>query len=187
VLHLGQGWHGVVLLTPLLVVLPLSALLLCWRRRRLPEAVVIPVVCVVAGVSAQVVADMGSRYDVLLLWLPALYLLGGWLVAQIPTRPLYVAALVCVLLLGATSLVRSIQDTEQSQTLRAQRAAADADREQSYEDLFQLNSIYLPCDPPYTWGVETWYLMEVETSGTGARAAARAGAFSDRAEPCQWR
>jgi hypothetical protein len=41
----------------------------------------------------------------------------------------------------------------------------------------------LPCDPPYDWGSEVWYLREVLRPGSGLRDAAEARAFRWRAGP----
>jgi hypothetical protein len=187
VLHLGQGWHGVVLLTPLLVGLPVLAVLLMVWRRRFEEAVVLPAAVVASGLAVQVLANMGSRFDVLLLWLPALVLLSAWVVAQVPWRAAVPIGIALVIVLGATSLVRAVADTPHDQTLSAVSAQADRRPSITYQDLFTLNGVYLPCDPPYTWGSETWYLEEADEAGAGASAARRAGAFRDRSAPCGWR
>ena len=186
VLHLGQGWHGAVFLTPVLVGLPVLALVVCWRRRRIDEPVAVAALLIASGIATQVVANMGARYDVLLLWLPGLYLLASWFIAQLPNRtvPLVLSVVVG---LGVSSLVRAVNSTPESQTLSAVWATVDASPSQTYQDLYSLNSIYLPCDPPYTWGVESWYLREARNSGAGTRAAVRAGAFRDRSAPCPWR
>jgi hypothetical protein len=186
-LHLGQGWHGVVLLTPLLVGLPVLAILLMAWRRRLEEAVVLPAAVVMSGLAVQVLANMGSRFDVLLLWLPALVLLSAWVVTQIPWRAAAPIGTALVLVLGATSLVRAIGDTPHDQTLSAVSAQADRRPSLTYQDLFTLNGVYLPCDPPYTWGSETWYLEEADHAGAGVAAAGHAGAFRDRSASCGWR
>ena len=177
VLHLGQGWHGVVLLTPLLVGLPILAVLLAAWRRRFDEAVVLPAAVVLSGLAVQVLTNMGSRFDVLLLWLPALVLMSAWVVTQVPWRAAVPIGVALVIALGATSVVRAIGDTPPDQTLSAVSAKADSRPNLTYQDLFTLNGVYLPCDPPYTWGTETWYLEEADDSGAGVSAAPRAGAF----------
>ena len=45
------------------------------------------------------------------------------------------------------------------------------------------NTLYLPCDPPYDWGSEIWYLQEVLHPGSGLRAAVKGGAFRWRKGP----
>ena len=45
------------------------------------------------------------------------------------------------------------------------------------------NTLYLPCDPPYDWGSEVWYLREVLRPGSGLSQAAEGGAFRWRAGP----
>jgi hypothetical protein len=46
-----------------------------------------------------------------------------------------------------------------------------------------INQYYLPCDPPYDWGSEIWYLEEALHPGTGIAAGTQGGAFRVRAQP----
>ena len=94
-----------------------------------------------------------------------------------------------VAVVGGVDLVRAIRATPQSQRLsevwRAARTGAPVTYVAGVEPDRSANTHYLPCDPPYDWGSEVWYLREVLRPGRGLREAAEGGAFRWRAgAPC---
>ena len=201
VIHLGWGIYSRVHLTPFILAGTIGAFALALRRRSTDAAVIVPTLVLATGVAAQVATNQGRRTDVLLLWLPALYALCGWTVAQlcgiaagrvraVPARTVTVAitagAVIVVLAVGGIDLRRAITGTATEQTLGYQLAAAKTHAPVHYKLTFG-DSLYLPCDPPYDWGSQTWYLEEVDHPGTGIQAAVRAGAFSTRHGTCKSR
>jgi hypothetical protein len=88
-----------------------------------------------------------------------------------------------VLAVGGIDLHRDITGTPVANTLRYQLDAARHNSPVHYVAT-HADSLYLPCDPPYDWGSETWYLEERAHPGTGIRAATRAGAFAVRHGTC---
>jgi hypothetical protein len=201
VIHLGRGLHSRVHLTPLIAAGTVGAFWFALRRRSTAAAVVVPIVVLAAGLAVQVATNEGRRTDVLILWLPVLYALCGWTVAQLcevagrrvralPARTVTLVittgAVIVVLAVGGLDLRRAITGTPTENTLAYQLDAAKAHSPVHYTTHF-VDSLYLPCDPPYDWGSETWYLEEVAHPGTGIQAAVRAGAFSTRHGTCKTR
>jgi hypothetical protein len=199
--HLGRGLHSRVHLTPFILAGTVGALLLAVRRRSTDAAVLVPATVIATGLAIQVATNEGHRTDVLMLWLPPLYALCGWTVSQLcgiigarvhalPARTVALvitAGAVSILLLaGAFDLRLAIKSASPDQTLGYQLAAARAYAPVDYRSHY-VDSLYLPCDPPYDWGSETWYLEEEEHPGTGIEAAIRAGAFSERHGTCKSR
>jgi hypothetical protein len=182
--HLGQALHGPVLLTPVIVLLALAACIQALVRRTLTFPVAIGAGVVLAGVAAQVAANMALRTDVLMLWLLPLYLLAAWFVTQTRWPAVSAVAIVAILVLGSIDLSRAVADTAADHTLSAEWAAARAARPVRYDNASVINALYLPCDPPWGWGAETWYLQEVNRRGAGVAAAARANAWGSRTGVC---
>jgi hypothetical protein len=205
--HLGQSLHDPVLLTPVILAMAFAALLTALLRKRITDpGFALPAAVLVSGLAAQVVTNEGDRTDVLMLWLVPLYVLAGWaagqarevarvvLAGRVPATAVTAAAaavvVVPVLALGSVDLSRAVGSTPASHTLSQQWRAARADAPVSYDagihPSLSANTLYLPCDPPYDWGSETWYLEDVLHPGTGLRAAVKAGAFRWRnGPPCK--
>jgi hypothetical protein len=198
--HLGQSLDGAVHLTGVIWALVLLAFLIAVIRTRWRDpGFAVPAATLVSGVTAQVVVDQGERVDVLLVWLVPLYALAAWAVVQTvelarlararrPFAPaLAVVVVVLVAVLGSIDLankVRSIPYEERlSDKWRAARADAPVRYDAGVRPASSLNRFYLPCDPPWDWGSEIWYLEEVLHSGSGRRAAVEGGAFRWRAGP----
>jgi 4-amino-4-deoxy-L-arabinose transferase-like glycosyltransferase len=192
--HLGQSVHGSVLLTPVIWGMVLVAFLIAVTRRRWRDpGFALPAAVLASGVAAQVAANQGERTDVLMLWLVPLYALAAWAVVQTialthlavaghaaaPTVAGVVAVLVVAI--GSIDLARAIGGTPGNQTLSEKWRAARADAPVRYDagvhPALSANTFYLPCDPPYDWGSEIWYLEEVLHPGSGLRAAVKGGAF----------
>jgi hypothetical protein len=152
-------------------------------------------VVVVTGVLMQVAFDQGERQDVLMLWLVPLYALAAWAVSQVaslvadgPRRVAGVsAAALLIAAVGGVDLVRAVRATPESQRLdeawHEARSGAPVAYPAGVGPDASANTFYLPCDPPYDWGSQIWYLREVLRPGTGLRDAAAAGAFRWRAGP----
>lgn len=198
--HLGQSLHDAVVLTPVIQALALIAFVIAVVRRRWRDpGFALPAAVLASGVAAQVIANQGERTDVLMLWLVPLYALAAWAVAQASelaqlavagraTSAGVIAVVgVLVLALGSIDLVRAIGDVPANQTLsdrwRAARANAPVQYQAGVDPDSSANTDYLPCDPPYDWGSETWYLQEVLHPGSGLRAAIEGGAFRWRQGP----
>lgn len=198
VTHLGQGVHHPVGLTWVLWPLVLLAIVIAVVRRRWRDpGFLLPAVVVATGVLAQVVANQGERQDVLMLWLVPLYALAAWATAQVAAvlrnvlGRLAVAAAVALLVavVGGVDLVHAIRATPESQRLSEQWHAARTGAPVTYlagvDPDASANTFYLPCDPPYDWGSEVWYLREVLRPGSGLAEAAKGGAFRWRSgQPC---
>jgi 4-amino-4-deoxy-L-arabinose transferase-like glycosyltransferase len=198
--HLGQSLHGSVLLTPVIWAMVLSAFLIAVTRRRWREpGFALPAAVLASGLAVQVAANQGGRADVLMLWLVPLYALAAWAVVQTidltrvavaghaaaPTIAGVVAVL--VLTIGSIDLAHAISATPGNQTLSEKWRAARADTPVRYDagvhPGLSANTLYLPCDPPYDWGSEIWYLEEVLHPRSGLRAAVEGGAFRWRKGP----
>ena len=198
--HLGRGVYSRVHLTPLILAGAIGSVLLAARRRFADVTMVLPGLVLAAGLAAQIATNQGRRTDVLMLWLPPLYIMCGSAVAQLcdlasahlkafSARALRVsiasAAVAAVVLAGGLDLHRFIDGSPQltlGHALGVARAGGPVG--------FTLNSadgLYLACDPPYGWGSQIWYLEEVEHPGEGIRAATRAHAFANRHGGCTTR
>jgi hypothetical protein len=206
--HLGQGargvdagWHSAVLLTPIIVGGAIAALLLAVLKRSTDRAVVVPTAVLATGLAIQVASNEGNRTDILMLWLVPLYALCGWTAAQACTfiagrlsgreahaavAGITTAVVVSVLAIGGIDLERAVGSTLPSHTLSHELAAARTHSPVHYQQTTGrvINSYYLPCDPPYDWGSETWYLEEEMHPGTGIQAAIAARAFVGRRGSC---
>ena len=202
VTHLGRSIHETVWLTPVLWVGVLAALALAVADRRWRDpGFAIPAAMVAAGVAGQVATDQGERTDVLMLWLVPLYALSAWAAARISelavvrergrrsatALPALVAVVVAVV--GTVDLVHAIRATPGDQRLGAQWREARAGSPVAYPAALDpresANRFYLPCDPPYDWGSEVWYLREALRPGAGIDAAEKRGAFAARTgAPC---
>ena len=198
--HLGQSLDGAVHLTGVIWALVLFAFLIAVVRRRWRDpGFVVPATTLASGVTAQVVVDQGERLDVLLMWLVPLYALAAWGVVQTvelarlagARRPLAPAVAVVVVALVAVfgsidlaNRVRSIPYEERlSEKWRAARADVPVRYDAGLHPASSVNRFYLPCDPPWDWGSEIWYLEEVLHSGSGRKAAVEGGAFRWREGP----
>jgi len=170
-------------LPPLMMALALAALVAGLARRATAGAVACCAAFVAAGLAVQVAADLAQRLDVLMLWLLPLYVLAGWAVGRLRRAALIAIAVVVIVLLGAVDLGRAINETPASRTLAEQWATARSGAAVAYAPS-KVNSLYLPCDPPWDWGAQTWYLREVLSRGEGVRAAEAAGAFAGRRGRC---
>lgn len=184
VAHLGDALHGPVGLTGPLDVLAAGALFYAWGRRKASTPVPVYASVIAAGLLVQTVTNMGYRTDVLMLWLLPLYGLAGWVVGQLPRAGAVAAVIAALAVVGAFDLRQAITFTPYPQRVAKEWAAAASHPAVRYTNLFHLNEVYLPCDPPYTRGSQIWYLEEVRQRGAGIRAAEAAGAFRDRAGPC---
>jgi hypothetical protein len=198
--HLGQSIHHSVLLTPVIQGMALVAFLIAVIRRRwLEPGFALPAAMLLSGVAAQVIANQGERTDVLMLWLVPLYALAAWAVAQtadfarLAVVGRFAAAAVVavvaapVVVLGSIDLAHAVGATPATQTLRSTWRAARGNAPVRYQagvdPASSANTFYMPCDPPYDWGSEIWYLREVLHPGSGLRAAAEGGAFRWRQGP----
>ena len=193
VTHLGQEVHDPVGLTwvvgPLVV---LAVVVAVARRQWRDRAFLLPAVVVATGVPAQVLANQGERQDVLLLWLVPLYALAAWATVQIASLPREIlgrravtaAVVVLVAVVGTVDLVNAVRGTPENQRLTEQWHAARTDAPVTFlaaNDPAAYSWFYLPCDPPYDWGSEVWYLREVLRPGRGLSDAVEGGAFRGRA------
>ena len=92
-----------------------------------------------------------------------------------------------VAIAGNVDLARAVRATPEEHRLGAQWRAARAAEPVLYDAALHpeisANRFYLPCDPPYDWGSEIWYLQEVLRPGAGNEAAAEGGAFRARPGP----
>ena len=128
-----------------------------------------------------------------MLWLVPLYALAAWATVQVPSTPrdilgrraVSIAVVVLVAVVGSVDLVRAVHATPENQRLSEQWHAARTGAPVTYlagvDPLESANTFYLPCDPPYDWGSEVWYLREVLHRGSGLSDAAEGGAFRWRA------
>jgi len=194
--HLGQSVHESVGLTWVLWPLVILAVVLAVALRRWRDVgFLVPALVVVTGVLTQVAFDQGNRQDVLMLWLAPLYMLAAWATGQVaellPDMPrrvgLATAVAVVVAVVGGGDLVHAIRATPENLRLaeewRTARAGAPVTYLAAASADASANTDYLPCDPPYDWGSEVWYLREVLRPGWGLRDATEAGAFRWRAGP----
>lgn len=196
VTHLGQEDHDPVGLTWVLWPLVVLAVVIAVARQQWRDrAFLLPAVVVATGVLAQVVANQGERQDVLLLWLVPLYALAAWATVQVARLPREVlgrravtaAVVVLVAVVGGIDLVNAVRATPENQRLSEQWRVARTDAPVTYpagvlpSASESYNGFYLPCDPPYDWGSEVWYLREVLRPGRGLSDAAKGGAFRWRA------
>jgi hypothetical protein len=180
----------------------IAVLIAVVRGRWRDPGFALPAAFLASGIAAQVVASQGERTDVLLLWLVPLYALAAWAVVQTtelarralsgraPARtvPAAIAAsVVVVVALGGIDLSRSIRAVPGEQTLSnrwdAARTNAGVRYDAGIHPEASANTFYLPCDPPYDWGSETWYLKEVLDPGSGLTSAIEGGAFRWRSGP----
>ena len=136
---------------------------------------------IASGLLIQALANMGHRTDVLMLWLLPLYALAGWLVGQLRSQVLVAGAIVVILVVGGLDLRHAVRQVKGSQQLSREWIEAESGKVQ-YK-VPAVGDQYLPCDPPYTWGSEVWYLQEIMHRGKGIASAWAAGAFPGRA-PC---
>jgi hypothetical protein len=194
--HLGQSVHDSVGLTWVIWPLVVLAIVIAVARRQWRDiGFLLPAVVVATGVLAQVAADQGERQDVLMLWLVPLYALAAWGAAQLASLPrdvrvrsaVMAVAVVLVTVVGGVDLVRAVRATPEnlrlSKVWQAAREGAAVTYVAGVDPSESANTLYLPCDPPYDWGSEVWYLREVLHPGSGLRDAADAGAFRWRTGP----
>ena len=202
--HLGQSYRDSeafpVHLTRLLVALVVIAFLVALIRRRWRDpGFAVPAAVLAAGLAAQVALGQGERADVLMLWHVPLYALAAWAVVQLievarlavarrAVAPAIAAVIVVlVTVVGVIDLSDSIGDTPDDQTLAESwsvaRAGAPVEYGAADGPTVSENRYYLPCDPPYDWDSQIWYLREVLDPGAGRQAAAEAGAFRSREGP----
>lgn len=198
--HLGQSQHGPVHLTRVISALVLLAIVMALARRRLRDpGFALPAAMLAFGVAVQVAVDQGERTDVLMLWLVPLYALAAWAVVQtvevvrpafarravVPSIVVVVVALVAVI--GTVDLADSISatadDEQLSEAWRAARGETPVYYDAGVHPALSSNRFYLPCDPPYDWGSQIWYLQEVLHPGSGLAAAQKGGAFRARVQP----
>ncbi len=182
--HLGESIRGPVLLTPVITLLALGALIVACVRRTAVAPVLVPTAVVAGGLAIQVATGMGHRTDVLMLWLLPLYVLAGWLLGQVRWTAVVAVAAVAILVLGSIGLERTVNSTPTALTLSSRWAAARTKAVVYYDNTSVINALYLPCDPPWSRGAETWYLEEVIHPGDGIKAALAANAFSARRGTC---
>lgn len=181
--HLGRGFYGAVLLTPVVVWLAFAAFIVSAVRRKLAAPVLVPSAVLAGGVAVQIVTNMAARTDVLMLWLVPLYMLAGWTLSQIRWTTPAILAVVGVMVLGSIDLDRAVRKTPAPHTLSHEWEAARSKAPVHYEPAAP-STLYLPCDPPWYWGAETWYLEEVLHPGDGIKAAVAANAFAGRKGQC---
>jgi hypothetical protein len=192
--HLGESLHGSVHLTTVIQALTVTALGAALIRRRWRDpGFAVPAATLASGLLAQLAADQGERTDALMLWHVPLYALAAWglvqavglvraLVAR-PAVPLVAAmsAVGLIVAVGGVDLAQSVRaipfDERLDEKWRAAESTAHVDFEEGEEPEKSPNTYYLPCDPPWGWGSEIWYLMEVLERGSGRSAAAESGAF----------
>jgi 4-amino-4-deoxy-L-arabinose transferase-like glycosyltransferase len=196
--HLGQSLHGPVDLTWVLWALIGLGLAIAVARGRWREpSFILPAVVIITGLVAEVVANQGPRQDVLMLWLVPWYALAACATAEIASlardvqRRWVVSAAVAVLALvvGGNDLANAIRATPYDQRLNAvwhvARTGVPVDYPAAVDPATSVNTKYIPCDPPYDWGSEVWYLREVLHPGSGLSDAVEAGAFRwRRGPPC---
>ena len=194
--HLGQSVHDSVGLTWVIWPLVVLAIVIAVARRQWRDiGFLLPAVVVATGVVAQVATDQGQRQDVLMLWLVPLYALAAWGAVQLASLPRDVrarsavtaAVVVLVTVVGGVDLVRAVRATPESLRLSEEWRAAREGSAVTYvagvDPSASANTDYLPCDPPYDWGSEVWYLREVLRPGRGLSDAVEGGAFRWRTGP----
>jgi hypothetical protein len=182
-----------------LVVASVVLALLRWRWR--DPGFAVPGLVLLSGIGAQVLLAQGERLDALLLWLVPAYALAAWAVVQVaelvsravsgravaPT--VAIAAIAVVGTVGIVDLNDSVDDVPLDRRLSAAWEAARADEPVQFNPLGDEGSEhwnYLPCDPPYDWGSQIWYLREVLEEGRGLQEAVETGAFERReGSPCE--
>ena len=200
--HLGHSRGSAVHLTGYVAALALVAFLIALIRRRWREpGFAVPAAVLASGLAAQVALGQGERGDVLMLWHVPLYALAAWAVVQLievsrlavahrAVAPAFaVGVVLLVTVVGVVDLSGSIDDTPDDQTLAESWNVARAGTPVQYfaadDPTLSENKYYLPCDPPYDWDSQIWYLREVLDPGAGRTAALEAGAFRSRAgTPC---
>ena len=143
--------------------------------------------------------DQGSRRDVLMIWDVPLYALVAWALVQtvglarrtITSRSagtvVAVAVITAIFAVGTIDRANEIRsvpyDLRLHENWSRARALGPIEYDAAINPTDSENRHYLPCDPPYDWGSEVWYLQEVLEPGSGLQAAIRAGAFRARAKP----
>jgi hypothetical protein len=95
-----------------------------------------------------------------------------------------------VLTLGVIDLTRFIDAMPHDDRLSVKwdvaRAGTPVEYPAAANPETSANRHYLPCDPPYDWGSEVWYLREVLDADRGLMEARAAGAFRSRVgAPCE--
>lgn len=178
----GQGLHGWVPLTPVLLV-TVGLVLIAAIIGKVDDPMLLGVVSIwAAGVLYQELTGTGYRHDVFMLWLIPEYLIAAYLIGQpyVPRR-LFVAVIVTNVSLGTVGLMRYVTEQPKAERLRSAESQFHTGASLAFDDLFGLGRYYLPCDPPYSLSTGTWYLLERRQAGAGRSAAEAAGAFRARA------
>lgn len=198
--HLGGSLYGSVQLTSVIRVLTAFALVAALMRRRWQDlGFAVPAVVLASGLFVQFAVDQGERRDVLMLWHVPLYALAAWglvqlvdvvriVVARPAVAPIVAAGAVALIVtFGGSDLANSIRATPYEERLsekwRVARLDTPVEHGMSVTQRRSPNAYYLPCDPPWGWGSEIWYLQEVLDRGSGLKAAVAAGAFRWRQPP----
>jgi hypothetical protein len=188
-----------VVLWPLVLAAVAIAVL---RRRWRDPGFAYPAAVLGSGMATQVALAQGDRADILFLWLVPCYALAAWGVVQLvelgqslvpraAVAPAVAgAAVALVVWIGIGDLSTSIDAMPPEHGLSEKWRVARSDAPVVYaaagNPRVSENRYYLPCDPPYDWGSEVWYLREVLDSGTGLEEAVAGGAFRAREGlPCE--
>lgn len=193
--HGGGGFLPYVIATMVMFAV-LVALL---HKRWSDPGFALPASMLATGIAAQTAVDQASRTDVLMVWLVPTYALAAWSVVQLTSlvRPAIdrrsaavivtgtvVFGLSCI---GIVDLHNAIRKTAPAQRLgeqwRTARSSSPVRYEAAYDPGRSVNRFYLPCDPPYDWGAEIWYLREILSPGRGRQEAVEGGAFRSRQPP----
>ena len=193
-LHDGGG----VLPYAIWILVVIAALLAVILRRWRDPGFALPASMLLTGLMAQIALDQGSRTDVLMMWLVPMYALAAWGIVQIAElvrlrpagRPRFLsvgpAAVIAILAIGAIDLRYAVGAVPNHERLEKKwvlaRSGAPVDTS-AIDSRASVNRFYLPCDPPYDWGSEVWYLREVMDPGRGLQDAIAAGAFRWRLGP----
>ena len=197
--HLGRGLHSRVHLTPLILAGALGALWFAVRRRSTDAAVMVPVVVLAGGGRGRGRDERrwadGRPHALAASALPCCA--AGQSPVAAPRRERACARTVPR---DSPAVDHGRRDCRRARRRRA-RSAPGHHRHASREHTRVSTecrtattrrsttwratpTLDLPCDPPYDWGSETWYLEERAHPGTGIRAATRGRAFAVRHGTC---
>jgi hypothetical protein len=198
--NLGEPLQGRAHLTTLIFVMTIVAFVFALSRGRWRDpGFALPAAMLGSGLGTQIFLDQGSRRDVLMIWDVPLYALAAWALVQtvglarrtITSRSagtvVAVVVITAILAVGTIDRANEIRSVPHDLRLHANwsraRALGPIEYDAAVDPVNSENRHYLPCDPPYDWGSEVWYLQEVLEPGSGLAAAIRAGAFRARAKP----
>jgi hypothetical protein len=164
----GAGVTGLVLATML--------------RARVP---LIAAAVLLIGTATQAATGLSERQDVDLLWGVPLLILAAFALVHLRRRVVILAIVVPIVVMNIVTLnaLRN-SDSTGPNALNAlwMFARLGLDRPPNREFWFaqEINSCYLPTDPPYLDGADVWYLREIAHPGDGRQIAAAHGSFDTR-------